>query len=607
MSLISATKLIPGYLKASEDLRDNRDQLQAYNSKGNCVILAGPGSGKTKTLTIKMARIIAEDIAPPQGVACITYSTECARELQRRLERLGVRPSKYTFVGTLHGFCLQHIVRPYGKLAGMALPSKLTVASNSERRKALEFALAKVVNANEDPSTWDTRFQKYRRTHLDRDAADWTEDAELASLIEHYEKYLRKTSRLDFDDMVLIGLRLVEKYSWVRKAIKARFPVLIVDEYQDLGLPLHRIVVTLCLKAGVRLIAVGDPDQSIYGFTGAQPGLLNELVEFPNVEPVRLQFNYRSGKTIVDASEIALGEERGYTAKGKTKGTIDFYEYADGPEAQALAICEEIIPEALARKKDRKLGDIAVLYLTKNDGDFIAAAAEKAGFQYVRIDQGAAYPRTPLIRWLEECAEWCAGGWRVTDPKLADLIRLWISFNPSARAERTVQDLRIGLVRFLHANRTPDRPLSAWLTDFKNSTLQARIDQEPALNDEKESLQKLESAVGVDGKLSEFTVKDFAGQGGTPSHLNLITLHSVKGLEFEAVIMMGMEQGRIPPFWATSEELKREPRRLFYVGVTRAKDEVHMTYVGWNENKYGKRFFNGPSEFLIEVQQKLDL
>ncbi len=606
MLLTDANRLIPGYLKAAEELRDNPDQWQAYNSKENCVVLAGPGSGKTKTLTIKMARIIAVDITMPQGVACITYSTECARELQRRLERLGVRRSRNIFVGTLHGFCLQHIVRPYGKLAGIPLPSTLTVASASDRRRALEFAVAKVISANEDPSWWETRLQKYRRTHLDRDAVDWTEDTDLASLIEHYEKFLLQKDRIDFDDMVLIGLRLVEQFTWVRKAIKARFPVVIVDEYQDLGLPLHRIVTTLCLKAGVRLIAVGDPDQSIYGFTGAQPELIKELLDLPHVEPVRLQFNYRSGKTIVDASEIALGEERGYRPKGKTKGTIDFYEFGEGPEAEARGICDDIIPEALKRKRGRKLGDIAVLYLTKHDGDIIGAAAERAGYQYVRIDQGAAYPRTPLIRWLEECAEWCANGWKVADPKLADLTKAWQSFNPSVRSDSTVQDLRLDLVRFLLSNRTPDRPLSAWLTGFKNSILDNRIDLEPTLNDEKEPLQRLTTAADAGGKLAQFTVNAFAGQGGTPDHLNLITLHSAKGLEFEVVIMMGMDQGRIPPFWAKSAEAKTESRRLFYVGLTRAKDEVHMTYVGWSQNKYGTRFLNGPSEFLLEVQQKLE-
>src|SRR5581483_7395796 len=103
-----------------------------------------------------------------------------------------------------------------------------------------------------------------------------------------------------------------EAHDWVRRCIRARFPILAVDEYQDLGVPLHRIVMALCFGAGVRLFAVGDPDQSIYGFAGAKPDLLRKLSDDPRVEKVQLRFNYRSGQRIIDASEVALGEQRGY-------------------------------------------------------------------------------------------------------------------------------------------------------------------------------------------------------------------------------------------------------------------------------------------------------
>ena len=105
--------------------------------------------------------------------------------------------------------------------------------------------------------------------------------------------------------------------------------------------------------------------------------------------------------------------------------------------------------------------------------------------------------------------------------------------------------------------------------------------------------------------MAHWTVTVFAGQGGSPDHLNLVTLHSAKGLEFRVVIMMGMEQGRIPR-WNAGDITRREQRRLFYVGLSRAKDEVHMTYSGWTQNQYGRRFMNGPSEFLAEVRDQLE-
>ena len=117
----------PAYTDAALALKDNPGQWEAYESTGSCVVQAGPGSGKTRTLTIKLARMLAEDIAEPRGAACVTYNSECARELQSRLDRLGVPESQRVFVGTLHSFCLRHIIVPFGHLATRPLPSPFSV------------------------------------------------------------------------------------------------------------------------------------------------------------------------------------------------------------------------------------------------------------------------------------------------------------------------------------------------------------------------------------------------------------------------------------------------------------------------------------------------
>ncbi|WP_235752712.1 UvrD-helicase domain-containing protein, partial [Pseudomonas amygdali] len=111
------------------ELAGNPGQLAAYTSRGHCVVLAGPGSGKTKTLVLKLARILAEDVETPRGAACITYSQECARELTRRIEALGLRQAPNLFIGTVHGFCLRHLLMPYGRLAGLPIPFPLSVAT----------------------------------------------------------------------------------------------------------------------------------------------------------------------------------------------------------------------------------------------------------------------------------------------------------------------------------------------------------------------------------------------------------------------------------------------------------------------------------------------
>lgn len=604
MSQSVVNRLKSPYLLAAEGLRGNPGQWEAYESRGHCVILAGPGSGKTKTLTIKMARILTEDVRPPRGVACLTFNSECARELKRRLEQLGVRESRSVFIGTVHSFCLKSVLLPYGKLAGVRLPEDLAVALPSEQERLFEQALAEVVGTNEHPASWKPRFDEYRRTRIDRAAPEWREDAEIVRLIETYEAKLREKGVIDFDDMVLHGLCLIEGHEWVRRALHARYPVLVVDEYQDLGAPLHRIVLNLCFGAGIRLLAVGDADQSIYGFAGARPELLRDLARRSDVRGVRLKFNYRSGKTIVTASEVALGERRGYEAKSDHLGTIDFYQSAEGLEEQAQLICGTIIPAALERCSGRRLGDIAVLYVDRNDGEVIAHRVKDSGMKFIRIDKGAPYPKTPLTRWLEECARWCAGGWTVGTPRFSDLWSSWLGFNRRVRGDQAERTLREQLVHFLFSHRSGDVLVREWLDELGADGLRDLLQTEPAMRDEREAYARLRRESGPGRTLGGLSVAAFGGQAGSSDHLNLITLHSAKGLEFDVVIMMGMEEGKIPRWKATTSQ-EREARRLFYVGLTRARHEVHMTYSGWTENRWGRRFYNGPSQFLAEVRGRL--
>jgi DNA helicase-2/ATP-dependent DNA helicase PcrA len=605
MSRPAATSLTPAYLVAAQDLRDNPGQWNAYESKGNCVILAGPGSGKTKTLTLKLARMLSEDVHAPRGIACITYNTECAAELRRRLDALGIQESGNVYIGTIHSFCLKHIVLPFGKLGGLSLPKQISVASPRIQDQIFEDAFAKAIGPTVIPYGWRTDFDKYRRMHVDRKSAIWRqEDERLADHIELYERGLRAKGLIDFDDMVLLGLQLIEQHEWVRKTLRAKFPILAVDEYQDLGLALHRIVLSLCFSAGVRILAVGDEDQSIYGFTGAQPELLVQLSKMPGVEAIRLPFNYRSGKTIVDASLIALGENRGYTAKSTHDSTIDFHECLEGVDQQAKLICTKIVGDAITRKENRALSDIAVLYLNKNEGDVIEAAANAAGLKFIRLDTGASYRKTVLIRWLEECASWCSGGWKTGRPRLSSLIQSWLMLNLSSTSDAERVKLRRSLVSFLFGHRLPNIQARVWIAEFGTACLEETLKREQTLSDELDAVKQLSEAIREGGKLEAMTVASLGHQGGASDHLNLITLHSAKGREFDVVLMMGMDQGKIPTWSAKSIEQKREPRRLFYVGLTRARHEVHMTYSGFTTDKYGRRHERGPSEFLIEVAER---
>jgi DNA helicase II / ATP-dependent DNA helicase PcrA len=590
------------YLRQASDLAENPGQQAAYNSQGHCVVLAGPGSGKTKTLVLKLARMLAEDVRAPRGVACITYSQECARELTRRLDALGLRNAPNLFVGTVHGFCLRHILMPYAQLAGLNVPYPLTLATTRQADSTFKRVAERLLGVGQPYKIHE--MGKYRRVHLDRDAPDWGIDPDLASVAEGYEAELRRAGLLDFDDLVIFGNRLVSDCDWVLRAIQARWPVLAVDEYQDLGVPLHRIVKRLVFDGGVRLFAVGDADQSVYGFAGADGDLLLELARRDDVEAVRLELNYRSAGRIIRASELILGESRGYRAHDPNRqAVIEFTQRPGGLEDQAAHVVQTIIPAALLEKPGRALGDIAILYRAANVGEVFADALANAGYDYIRVDNAAPYKKVGLTSWIEDCAAWCAGGWRSGQPQLGGLISRWIGFRSGRPSELEARRQTRIVASFLSNHRVDEGLAAPFVAEIRAVLVDPLTASEPSLADQREQVRRMGEAFAAGGKFEELDLKSLGGRDGSPDHVNLLTLHSAKGCEYDVVIMVGMDMGAMPWRRETQTEL-RESRRLFYVGLTRARDAVHMLYSGWIPGRYGPQRL-GRSPFVDELEERL--
>ncbi|MFZ5693954.1 MAG: ATP-dependent helicase [Pseudomonadota bacterium] len=585
------------YLRAAEDLRGNAGQWEAYESEGHCVVLAGPGSGKTKTLTIKLARLLFEEIEEPRGLACITYNNETARELETRLYALGVEPGRRVFIGTVHSFSLTQIILPYAKTAKLGLPDEFSVATKYQQRAALETAYKRVIGGPGNPQDSFYSMGRYRRSILNRDSKQWREqDPQLARLVEEYEAELRKMQVIDFDDMPLLAVKALRENEWLQRAVYAKYPVLAVDEYQDLGRALHRMVLGLCFSAGMRLFAVGDVDQSIYGFTGAYPELLQQLSEREDVQTVRLRLNYRCGSRIVTASEYALGEDRGYEApEGAAEGTIYFHPCTGNYDEQAGYVFSTLIPEAKVRIPELTPGKIAILYPAAWIGDAVATAAQEYGFGVVRSDTNALYPRASrLMRWLEGCAAWCCGGWKTGNPRFARLVREGQGlFAEVLRSDEDRRRFRRNLLKELWSRRNGTMNVHDWLVEMRTNLIADLVSQCRTQDDEGVVLEEFIERTGPTGDVSDMSLDVFAGFGDGGDRLNLSTLHSAKGREFAVVILFGMDEGRIPRNGASDADIK-ESRRLFYVGFTRAEDEVHMVYSSAR-----------PSRFVTEVQKRI--
>ncbi|PTR16336.1 ATP-dependent DNA helicase Rep/DNA helicase-2/ATP-dependent DNA helicase PcrA [Nitrosospira sp. Nsp2] len=572
------------YLQAAEELRGNCDQWSAYSTDGNCVILAGPGSGKTKTITIKIARILHEDLRRPRRLACITFSNACVDELRIRLRKLDIEDGDRLLLSTVHSFCLSELVLPYAALAGIAIPDPLVVASPAQSRKLFCQAYSQVLGS--DAPTWfRTACDRLRRTILDQESIEWRNwSRRETAVVEAYEALLLAHGFVDFDGLVLAGLKLVENHQWIRRSIQAKYPIIVIDEYQDLGLPLHRMVMALMNAAAVRIIAVGDPDQSIYGFTGAKPSLLRALGELPNVESIRLKLNYRCADQIIAASKTLLVSPAESQSHDGRPGEICIHRLECDINHQANYVLGTVVPAMLEANPTWKPGDIALLYRTLNEGTPIAKVADALGLNYFRLDNGSPIKRSRLNEWLIDAAKWCSGGWETGTVTLSQLLKAWRLMRRSLIRERDALAERTELISILFAHRDSSITLYHWLVVLRDSVLNEALSEEPWLADEKDNLAALITASAKGGALEAFTVEIFGNHGKSPDQINLMTLHSSKGLEFEAVIMIGLEDSAFPnPFDYKNEEQLEEAVRLFYVGVTRAKTQIHLTYA-YNES-----------------------
>lgn len=580
--------------------RLNPEQRSAVSADSSTVVLAGPGSGKTDTIVLKVAALVHNEVRPPRGVACITYGNDAVREFTIRLRHLGVRPDRRLFLGTVHGFCLNRVLRPYAALVGDPSLATQAVLSPTAQRQAVQAALD-AVGVSDDPQYFDGTLTKIRRA-LDLDESLEPFDERHVEVARTYNSTLLANGHVDFEAMTLTALRMINTIPDVAELVVARYPWIAIDEYQDLGGPLHRIVLAL-EHAGSRIFAVGDPDQCIFAFTGANPRYLENLVDHPSFETVRLRFNYRSGSKLITAAEASLGSPRNYQADPTRTddGEIYFDEIPGGLDAQANWIVQTLVPRLISEGTEAH--EIAVLYKGKGDLlDALVTETANAPNPYL-LERDERFPTSRVTRWLQRCATKALGG--IEAESLGELTGTYRDL--LERSGRYDDELmtRCCLLNALESVQ-PDQLLHEWVTAVDAALgLGALLAADGAVPDEIEALDQLRRT-----PVEPVALLDFAHGVQVHGRVVATTCHASKGRQFDVVILPGLQRSLFPfarwqgGAYRSDPMTLAEDRRLFYVGLTRARHEVHLVYSPRFTNRWGYAV-EGRSPFVDEVETRV--
>jgi DNA helicase-2/ATP-dependent DNA helicase PcrA len=578
-------------------------QREAVNSVTDTVVLAGPGSGKTETLAVKAAMALL-DVPAPRGVACITYTRSAAQEIRNRVAELGVRPGRRLVARTLHSFCLREIIRPYAALVGEPELARRDVMTKSEAGVHLADACE-----TKGATVSEPELQVMRGLAVaDEDLSDFS--AAQINVMEYYISTMADAGVIDFDGMIHEALRLAQEYPIVVELTAARFPWLLVDEYQDLGPSLHVLVQTLRTSDEITVFAVGDPDQTIMQFTGADSDYIESL-EAAGYRAVRLPINYRCAPSIVRAAAGALERQRGYKAAPKRTddGEVLPLEVDGGMAEQMQTVVDELLPSLLKRFKAH---EIAILYTGKGwYADRIVEALQSADIPF-SLERDVRFSQLgETIGWLQRCAQWSIDAWSERQGRfrqLADDLREYLvdAEHPAGKTSLAAAEF---LYPLLEEPVDPDTLLADWLGQFVTALQLDEILKRGAVHaQEREALAEL--LLAVRKKHAGLPIQAFAGPIRRPGRIVVTTYHSSKGREFDAVILPGLQDGIMPSAWKPRGGYWRFDRvdndlKLFYVALTRARHSLALLWSPSGENRFGDPHEWPRSRFIDAVLEQL--
>lgn len=622
------------------DLLNQQQKNAVTTCDKNILILAGAGTGKTMAITAKIIYLIKELGLKQENILAVTFTNKASNEMKERVDSYFGKNFDI-MIKTFHAFCA-YVLRREALLINR---NRYFQILDSDDSKAVIKKILKDKKdmTNKRAADYMKLISLYKQNEEKFIYPDYHIDELFLEIYNEYEEYLDKSNCLDFEDLLLKTVRLFESNPDVLNRYRKRFKYILVDEYQDTNRSQFRLL-KLLDNSDTMIAVVGDEDQSIYKFRGADiNNILNFQNEFNNVEIIRLELNYRSTNKILNIANAVIQNNKNRVGKnlfsiGKNDGKIVLFEAQNEIEEADIVV-------RTIKDWELKLGDTAILYRTNNQSRAFEQILTKFNIPFVVLGAVAFYQREEIkdalaiLRWIINKNDRVSFLRFVNKPSrgigeksIKELFELSGNYNNDIfetlkhldEYPNISKNARIGLLEIYNIFKngfdikalTVDQVLNYYLeklglfdyykeVDLKDGTEKLENLKELLLSvksigaTESEILTYLETTSLVPSKDDDSNLKD---------RLKLLTVHNAKGLEFENVFIVGMEDGLFPSIKdddnCSPEEKEEEERRLFYVAITRAKLNLFISYCK-SRNLYGESMIRSPSRFLAEIPEYL--
>ena len=629
----------------------NKEQQQAVqHTEGPLLILAGAGSGKTKVLTVRIAHLLAQGVNPYEILA-ITFTNKAAKEMKSRVEGLVGDVATRIWLSTFHSFCAKFLRFELDNFLGYN--SNFTIYDTSDSQAVIKAAL-KALNLDDKyypvgamiGAISDAKNKLLFASDFRKQARDFYQQ-KVADVYEYYERELRKNNALDFDDLLLVAVKLLQSNEAVLDKYSKRFRYVMIDEYQDTNHAQY-LLAKLLASHWKNIAVVGDADQSIYAWRGADiQNILDFEKDYPNCTSIKLEQNYRSTKIILDAANAVIENNEGRPKKNlwtdKTEGAKIQHFTAQSEHEEAA-----FIGDTIAKKHDIHgvpYGDMAILYRTNAQSRVLEEALIKRALPYTMVGGTKFYDRKEIkdvlayLRVLYNPFDDLSLLRIINVPKRSIGATTVAKLQDYARANgtslfMTLTQLHLvdtikgktkekleefGILIFTLVAEMEDKTVLDILESILDRTgylAQLEESTDPQDQARAENIGELLSvAKDFQDTNPNGTVEDFLEQVALvndvdsfeqeESKVTLMTLHAAKGLEFPIVFLCGLEEGLFPHSRTlmNPEEIEEE-RRLAYVGITRAEKELYISNAT-TRTVFGRTSSYLPSRFIDEIPEEL--